>query len=280
MIDAILALLIHFAIPTIIVSAIFVAILIFLLPREVRTVFKREVKSYFQSPIAYVCVIIFLLISNVISFFFGGVLDRGVADLYPSFFQYLPWFFIILAPAVGMRLWSEEQRLGTMELMLTMPIAPWHAILGKYLAASVMIFSMLVLSFPIVVTMNYLGQPDNGVIMAGFVATFLLALAFLAVTSMVSAMTRSQIVALLVSIIVCLVMWLGGLQPVTDAVKNMSGLQMIFWPVVKLVNVLGALPHFNELAKGVLGMKDVVFFLSIIVFCLFGTSMILRVKRS
>lgn len=278
--EATSALLLNFAIPAIIISAIFTGLVMFALPREVRTIFKRELKSYFNSPIAYVCVVIYLLISNGISFWFGGVLEGGDASLYMSYFQYLPWYFVVLAPAVGMRLWSEEQRLGTMELLLTMPVAPWHAILGKYLAASVVIFAMLVLSFPIVWVINYLGNPDNGVILAGFVASFLTALCFLAVTSLISAFTRSQIVALLVSLVICLVLWLGGLPPIASAVDALKGGWLVFWPPLKLVNAISVMPHFQGLAKGVLGFPDIIFFASFIAFCLFCTAVVLRVKRA
>ncbi|MEM6279726.1 MAG: ABC transporter permease [Verrucomicrobiota bacterium] len=278
--DALVTLFVEFAIPTLVVSAIFVAILLFLLPREVRTIFKRELKSYFTSPIAYVLFVVFLGISNTLSFFFTGVLESGEADLFLPYFQYLPWYLILIAPAVGMRLWSEEQRLGTMELLLTMPIAPWHAILGKYLAAAVVLFAMLVLSFPIVWTINYLGDPDNGVIMAGFVATFFVALCFLAVTSVVSALTRSQLVALLVSVTICMVLWLGGLPNISELLMNMKGGWLVFWPVVKLVNAVGLMPHFSELAKGVLGFRDIIFFLTFITFCLFATSVAIRLRRA
>lgn len=278
--DALITLLIEFAIPTLVVSAIFVAILMFALPREVRTIFKRELKSYFTSPIAYVLFVVFLGISNTLSFFFTGILEGGEADLFLPYFQYLPWYLVLIAPAVGMRLWSEEQRLGTMELLLTMPIAPWHAILGKYLAAAVVLFAMLVLSFPIVWTINYLGDPDNGVIMAGFVATFFVALCFLAVTSVISAMTRSQLVALLVSVTLCMVLWLGGLPNISELLMNMKGGWLVFWPIVKLINVVGLMPHFSELAKGVLGFRDIVFFLTFIAFCLFATSVVIRLRRA
>ncbi|MDF1850501.1 MAG: ABC transporter permease [Verrucomicrobiales bacterium] len=278
--DALITLLLEFAIPTLVVAGIFVAILKFVLPREVRTIFKRELKSYFTSPIAYVLFIVFLGISNTLSFFFTGVLEGGEADLFLPYFQYLPWYLVLIAPAVGMRLWSEEQRLGTMELLLTMPVAPWHAILGKYLAAAVVLFAMLVLSFPIVWTINYLGDPDNGVIMAGFVATFLVALCFLAVTSVVSALTRSQLVALLVSVTLCLVLWLGGLPNISDLLMNMKGGWLVFWPFLKLINGLGVMPHFTELAKGVLGLRDIIFFLTFIIFCLFATSVAIRLRRA
>lgn len=278
--DALLTLVLEFAIPTLIVSAIFVAILFYVLPREVRTIFKRELKSYFTSPIAYVLFVVFLGISNTLSFFFTGVLEGGEADLFLPYFQYLPWYLVLIAPAVGMRLWSEEQRLGTLELMLTMPLAPWHAILGKYLAAAVVLFAMLVLSFPIVWTINFLGDPDNGVVMAGFVATFFVALCFLAVTSVISAITRSQLVALLVSVAICMMLWLGGLPHLSELLMNLKGGWLVFWPVLKLVNVLGVMPHFTELAKGVLGLRDIVFFLSFITFCLFATSVAIRLKRA
>jgi len=280
MMDALITLILEFAIPTLVVSAIFIAILMFALPREVRTIFKRELKSYFASPIAYVLFVVFLGISNTLSFFFTGILEGGEADLFLPYFQYLPWYLVLIAPAVGMRLWSEEQRLGTMELLLTMPIAPWHAILGKYLAAAVVLFAMLVLSFPIVWTINYLGDPDNGVIMAGFVATFFVALCFLAVTSAVSALTRSQLVALLVSVALCMVLWLGGLPNISELLMNMKGGWLVFWPIVKLINVVGLMPHFSELAKGVLGFRDIVFFLTFITFCLFATSVAIRLRRA
>lgn len=278
--DALITLILEFAIPTVVVAAIFVALLVFALPREVRTIYKRELLSYFTSPIAYVLFVVFLGISNTLAFFFTGVLEGGEADLLLPYFQYLPWYLILIAPAVGMRLWSEEQRLGTMELLLTMPLAPWHAILGKYLAAATVLFAMLVLSFPIVWTMNYLGDPDNGVIMAGFVATFFVALCFLAVTSVASAMTRSQLVALLVSVTICLVLWLGGLPVISELVMNMRGASLVFWPVMKLVNSLGLMPHFTELAKGVLGLRDIVFFVTFIAFCLFATSVAIRLRRA
>ncbi|MEX2580380.1 MAG: ABC transporter permease [Verrucomicrobiales bacterium] len=278
--DALITLLIEFAVPTLVVSAIFVAIVMFALPREVRTIFKRELKSYFTSPIAYVLFVVFLGISNALSFFFTGVLEGGEADLFLPYFQYLPWYLVLIAPAVGMRLWSEEQRLGTMELLLTMPVAPWHAILGKYLAAAVVLFAMLVLSFPIVWTINYLGDPDNGVIMAGFVATFFVALCFLAVTSVVSALTRSQLVALLVSVALCMMIWLSGLPHISEFLMNLKGGWLVLWPFLKFVNVLGIMPHFTELAKGVLGLRDIVFFLTFIAFCLFATSVAIRLKRA
>jgi len=278
--DAFTTLLLAFAIPAAVAAAVFAGILLYALPREVRTIFKRELKSYFTSPIAYVLFVVFLGISNAISFFFTGVLEGGEADLFLPYFQYLPWYLILIAPAVGMRLWSEEQRLGTMELMLTMPLAPWHAILGKYLAAAVVLFVMLVLSFPIVWTINFLGEPDNGVVMSGFVATYFVALCFLAVTSVVSAITRSQLVALLVSVAICLVLWLGGLPHVSEMLMNLKGGWLAAWPLLALVNAVGVMPHFTELATGKLAARDITFFVTFIAFCLFATAVAIRLKRA
>ncbi|MEM7697712.1 MAG: ABC transporter permease [Verrucomicrobiota bacterium] len=278
--DALLKLLLHFAIPVVIIAAIFIAIVFFVLPRKVRTIFKRELASYFNSPVAYVLFVVFLGISNTIAFFFTGLLEGGEADLFMPYFQYLPWYLVFIAPTVGMRLWSEEQRLGTMELLLTMPLSPWHAILGKFLAAAVVIFGMLVLSFPIVWTINYLGDPDNGVIFSGFIATFLVALCFLSVTCVISALTRSQFVALLVSVAICLTLWLSGLPQVSEFLTTSTGGWAILYPFLWLLNSLGVMPHYTELAKGVLAWRDISFFLTFIAFCLFATSVAIRLKRA
>lgn len=244
--------------------------------RNIRTIFKRELKSFFQSPIAYVCIVIFLMISTSLAFLFGGLIEGGEASLTGSFFTWHPWIFMIVAPAVGMRLWSEEQRQGTIELMLTMPIAPWHAIVGKYLAAGVVLFLALLLSFPVVVTINYLGDPDNGVIFCGFVGSFFLALSCLGVTSVVSAFTRNQVVCLLVSIAICLFAVLAGFPPVTEFLGNLPGGMAL----ANTVASFGVMTHFAEFTKGILVSRDVIFFISFIVFCLFVTAVALRLKRA
>ena len=274
--EALLTLTKHFLLPTLVLAILFV-VLLFILPRKVRVIFKRELKAYFTSPIAYVLFVVFLGISNGLAFFFFRVLESGEADIFGPFFQWLPWYFVIIIPAVGMRLWSEEQRLGTMELVLTMPLAPWHAIVGKYLAAAVIVFLMLVLTCPIVWTVNYLGNPDNGVIFSGYVASFFLALTFLAVTSAISAITRSQIVAYLISLVIALVMVLGSFPDVVDLTMNLSG---IGGALAGMINKIGVWLHFSEMAKGNFQLRDFVFFLSIIGFSLFATAIALRVKRA
>src|SRR4051795_4999355 len=166
--------------------------------RPILTIAKREVRGYFSSPVAFVFIVIFLLLSGFFTFMVGGFFERGEANLL-SFFSWHPWLYLFLVPAVGMRMWSEERRLGTIELLLTMPVAPWQAIVAKFLAAWAVIGLALILTFPVWITVNYLGHPDNGVIVASYLGSFLMAGAYLALTNMISALTRSQVVAFIVS---------------------------------------------------------------------------------
>ncbi len=236
------------------------------------TILKKELRSYFNSPLAYVLIVIFLLAAQGFAFLFGGVFERQQASLTESFFFWHPWLFMVLAPALGMRLWSEEQRLGTMELLLTMPVAPWHAILGKFLAASVIIFLALALTFPIWMTISYLGKPDHGVIFAGYCASFLLGTSFLAVTSAVSAFTRSQVVAFVIAVAVCLLLILAGHPPVVQFLNEFR--------FGEAVASFGVLTHFDELVKGILVLRDVFFFVSMTGFCLYFTAVVLKSKRA
>lgn len=271
---------VHFFIPCIVVAAIFWALMKFVCPREIWTIFKREFFGYFFSPIAYVLFVVFLLLSNGLTFFFFRILESNEASLTYSYFQWMPLYLSLIVPAVGMRIWSEEQRLGTMELMLTMPIAPWHAIVGKFLAAASVIFFMLVLSFPVVWTINYLGDPDNGVILNGFIATFFVALCFLSITSVISALTRNQIVAFLISLAICLVLYLAGFPPIANMVMKMDGGLVVFYPIVKFLEALSVFPRFFEMVKGILAFRDVAFFVCFIAFCLFATSVAIRMRRA
>lgn len=270
----------NFLIPAVLIAAAFWALMKYVLPREIQTIFKREFKGYFNSPIAYVLFVVFLGLSNGMTFFFFGLLESQEASLTYNYFQYMPLYLALIVPAVGMRIWSEEQRQGTMELMLTMPLAPWHAIVGKYLAAAAVIFMMLVLSFPIVWTINYLGNPDNGVIFTGFVATFFVALCYLAVTSVMSAISRSQLVAFLISFAICIVIYLAGFPQVSNILMNLKGPSLIFAPFLKLLSAIAVMPHFTELARGILSFRDIVFFLTFVAFCLFATSVAIRMRRA
>ena len=176
---------------------------------NISTIMKRELGGYFTSPIAYVFLVIFLLLTGFFTFTVGNFFERGEASLV-SFFTWHPWLYLFLVPAVGMRLWSEERRLGTMELLLTMPITTWQAIVGKFLASWLFLALALLLTFPVVITVNYLGHPDNGVIVAGYVGSLLLAGAYLAISCMTSAMTRNQVISFILSVMICLFLILAG----------------------------------------------------------------------
>jgi len=240
---------------------------------NIRTVTKRELAAYFDSPVAYVFIVIFLLLTGFFTFTFGAFFDRGEASL-GAFFMWLPWLFLFLVPAVGMRLWSEERRSGTMELLLTFPITTWQAIVAKFLASWFFLGIALVLTFPVWLTVNLLGDPDNGVILAGYVGSFLLAGAYLAISSATSAMTRNQVVSFILSVVICLLLVLVGFQPVTDLVARWAAP----W-FVEAVAAFSVLTHFDGFQKGVLDSRDLVFFASLIGFALFVTGVVLRGQR-
>jgi ABC-2 type transport system permease protein len=242
--------------------------------RHIVTVAKRELTGYFASPVAYVFIIIFLLLSGFLTFMVSGFFERGQANLLP-FFAWHPWLYLFLVPAVGMRMWSEERRLGTIELLLTMPITPWQAILGKFLAAWIIIALALALTFPIVITVNYLGHPDNGVIFASYIGSLLLAGSYLSVSAMTSAMTRNQVVSFIVSVVICLFLILAGWPPVTNLITNWAGQGF-----VETIAAFSVMTHFDSLQKGVIDFRDVLFFISVIIFCLFTTSVIIRAHRA
>lgn len=238
------------------------------------TIIKRELAGYFSSPIAYVFIVIFLVLGGFFTFMVGGFLPRGEADL-QVFFAWLPWLYLFLVPAVGMRMWSEERRLGTIELLLTLPVAPWQAILAKFLAAWIVIAVALVLTFPIPFTANYLGNPDNGVILAGYLGSLLLAGAYLAVTSATSALTRNQVISFIVSLTLCLFLLLAGWPPVTDLFSDWAGAGL-----VDIIAGFSVMTHFEAIQRGILDLRDTFYFLSVMVFGLLVTGVILHAQRS
>ena len=237
---------------------------------------KRELSGYFNSPVAYVFIVIFVLFANFFSFMLGGLFERGQANL-EAFFTWHPWLFMVFVPAVGMRLWAEERRLGTLELLLTMPITSWQAIVGKFVASWIFLGLALLLTFPIVITVNYLGDPDNGVIFAGYVGSFLMAGAFLAITCATSALTRSQVVSFIVSVVICFGLVLAGFEPAVNFMRSVAGFSDRLVDVVASFSVM---THFMNFQKGVLVIGDLVFFLSVIVFSLFTTAVIIRNLRT
>ena len=242
--------------------------------RPIFTIAKRELVAYFTSPVAYVFLVIFLLLTGFFTFTAGNFFERGEASL-AAFFGWHPWLYLVLVPAVGMRVWAEERRSGTLELLLTMPVAPWQAIVAKFLASWAFLLLALVLTFPAIITVNVLGDPDNGIIAAGYAGSFLLAGAYLAVSCMTSAMTRNQVIAFILSVVVCLFFILAGFNPVTDLLARWASPA-----VVDTVAAFSVVTHFDGFQRGVIDSRDFLFFLSVIGFALFATGVIIRGHRS
>jgi ABC-2 type transport system permease protein len=238
------------------------------------TIVKRELAGYFVSPVAYVFLVIFLLLTGFFTFTVGNFFERGEASLV-SFFTWHPWLYLFLVPAVGMRVWSEERRLGTMELLLTLPIATWQAILAKFLASWIFLGIALALTFPVIITVNWLGDPDNGVIASGYVGSLLLAGSYLAVSCMTSAMTRNQVISFILSVIILLFLILCGYNPVTDLLTRWASPA-----VVQVVAAFSVMTHFDAFQRGILDVRDVVFFASVIGFALFTTGVVIRGLRA
>lgn len=239
------------------------------------TIYRRELGSYFSQPTAYAIIVVFLFVSMAFAFSFGSFIDANDASLEWSFFSWHPWIYMFLAPAVGMKLWSDEQRTGTIELLGTFPLSTWSAIIGKYLAAATVWLLALLLTFPIVLTVNYLGVPDNGAILSGYIGSFLVCCTFLAITMLISACTRDQVVCLIVSVVICAIMAFCGFDPVTrELSKAVSSTS------VEAIVSFGVWDHFSSLNKGILRLQDLVWFGSFIMVSLLGTSAILSAKRS
>ena len=242
--------------------------------KSVLTIAKRELVSYFTSPVAYVFLVIFLLLTGFFTFTAGNFFERGEASL-AAFFGWHPWLYLILVPAVGMRLWAEERRSGTLELLLTMPITTAQAIIGKFLASWIFLAVALALTFPAIITVNVLGDPDNGMIAAGYLGSLFLAGAYLAIVCMTSAMTRNQVVAFILAVVICLFLVIAGFNPVTDL--------MVRWAspaVVDTVAAFSVVTHYDGFQRGVIDLRDVAFFLSVIGFALFATGLIIRGHRA
>lgn len=242
--------------------------------RNILAIIKRELGGYFTSPVAYVFIVIFLFLNGMFTFMVGRLLDRGEASLF-WFFYWHPWLYLVLVPAVGMGVWAEERRLGTIELLLTMPITAWQAIVGKFIAAWIFLGVALFLTFPVVISVNYLGEPDNGVIFCAYVGSYLLGGAYLAISTMTSAMTRNQVVSFILSVVICLFLILAGFPPVTDLIKD-----YVPQVILETIASFSVIPHFDGFKRGLLDFRDVLFFASIIVFGLFSTSAIIRSLRA
>jgi ABC-2 type transport system permease protein len=241
---------------------------------NIKAIAKRELGGYFSSPVAYVFIVIFLLLTGFFTFMAGNFFERGQANL-DSFFMWHPWLYLFLVPCVGMRLWAEERRVGTLELLLTKPITGWQAIVGKFLASWLFLGLALLLTFPVVITVNYLGSPDNGLILAAYIGSFLMSGTYLAISCMTSAMTRNQVVSFIISVVICLFLVLCGYPPVTGLLTRMDRP----W-LVDLVTSFSVMTHFDSFSKGMVDSRDVIFFLSVITFALFANGVIIRSHRA
>jgi ABC-2 type transport system permease protein len=239
-----------------------------------RAVITRERRAYFATPVAYVFIVIFLFLTGIFTFYLGGFYEREQADLEP-FFRFHPWLYLFLIPAISMRLWAEERKAGTIELLMTLPVTRTQAVLGKYLAAWAFTAIALALTFPVWITVNYLGDPDNLVILAGYLGSLLMAGGFLAIGACISALTKNQVIAFVISVVICFLLIVSGFPIVLDFFKA--------WAPQAIVDVISSfsfLTHFQSIQKGVIDVRDLIFFASLIAFWLFANVLAIEAKKA
>lgn len=235
---------------------------------------RRELAGYFATPVAYVFLIIFLALAGAFTFYLGSFFERGQADL-QSFFTFHPWLYLFLVPALAMRLWSEERKTGTIELFLTLPVTLAEAVLGKFLAAWAFTAIALGLTFPLWITVNVLGAPDNGVIAAGYIGSLLMAGGFLAIGACVSAITKSQVIAFVVAAVICFLFTVSGSSLVLDFFSGWAP-QVI----VDTVASFSFLTHFNAISRGVIDLRDLVFFAALIAGFLLANAIVIDLRKA
>ena len=241
--------------------------------RNISAMTKRELYGYFSTPVAYVFIVIFLFMAGIFTFYVGSFYERNQADLDP-FFNFHPWLYLFLLPAIAMRLWSEERKTGTIELLMTLPVTITEAVVGKFVAAWLFSAVALVLSFPIWITVNYLGDPDNTVILSAYTGSLLMAGGFLAIGSCVSALTRSQVIAFVISVVICFLFVLSGFPMVLNVFQS--------WAPQALIDAVASfsfLTHFSAISKGVIDLRDIVYFAVLIVFWLYATVVVIDMKK-
>jgi ABC-2 type transport system permease protein len=242
--------------------------------RNVGIIMRRELASYFATPLAYVFILIFLLLANAFTFYLGGFFERGQADL-QWFFYWHPWLYLFLIPAISMRLWAEERKSGSIELLMTQPVTLWEAVLGKYFAAWLFAALALALTFPIWITANYLGRPDNGTILAAYIGSLLLAGSYLAIGSCMSALTNNQVIAFILGVVACFLVLMAGFPLVLDAFRGWAPQ----W-LVDAVASLSFLTHFDSIKKGVIDVRDLLYFGMLSAFFLLATSIALDLRKA
>lgn len=240
----------------------------------ISAMFKRELRSYFATPVAYVFIVIFLVLMGTFTFYLGGFYEQGQADL-RAFFNFHPWLYLFLVPAISMRLWAEERKSGSIELLMTLPITPWQAVLGKFLAAWAFTGIALTLTFPVWITVNYLGDPDNGTILAAYIGSLLMAGGFLAIGSCISAVTRNQVIAFVVSIVVCFGFLLSGFPMVLDMFSG-----WLPQVIVDAIASLSFLSHFTNISRGVIDFRDLIYFGLLIGTFLYANTIVLQWKQA
>jgi ABC-2 type transport system permease protein len=241
---------------------------------NVGIVMRRELASYFATPLAYVFILIFLVLANAFTFYLGGYYERGQADLDP-FFTFHPWLYLFLIPAISMKLWAEERKSGSIELLMTLPITLRDAVLGKFLAAWIFTALALALTFPLWITVNVLGSPDNGAILAAYLGSLMLAGGFLAIGSCMSALTRNQVVAFILGVVVCFAFLLAGFPLVLDIFRS--------WAPQALTDAIASLSfltHYESIAKGVIDVRDLLYFAMLICFFLMATAVALDLRKA
>jgi ABC-2 type transport system permease protein len=242
--------------------------------KQLPIIFRREFSSFFATPLAYVFLLIFLVLSSVFTFYLGGFYESGQANLSP-FFNFHPWLYLFLVPALAMRMWAEERKSGTIELLMTLPITRFESVLGKFLAAWVFAGIALLLTFPMVLTVNYLGDPDNGAILTGYIGSWLLVGAYLSVGSCMSAMAKNQVIAFILTVSLCFLFVVSGFSLVLDAFSG--------WAPQWLLDTVASfsfLTRFQAISKGVIDVRDLLYFLSFIAAWLMATAVVIDLKKA
>ena len=241
--------------------------------RNILTIADRELAAYFATPVATVFIVIFLVLQGTLTFNLGNFFERDQSDLNP-FFNFIPWVFLLLIPAITMRLWAEERRLGTIELLLTLPITQWQAVLGKFVAAWLFCGIALALTFPFVLTVNYLGNPDNGVIASGYLGSMLIAGAFLSVGSAMSAATRNQVIAFVLAVAICFIFTVASYSLVTDFLSKNT-------PVLaEVARRIAVLERYQAFTRGVVSARDLIYFATFIGFWLFVNTVLVEQRKA
>ncbi|MDC3172632.1 ABC transporter permease [Alphaproteobacteria bacterium] len=237
-------------------------------------IFDRELKGYFRTPLASIFLLVFLALSSGMTFFLGRFFERDQADL-TAFFAWHPWLFLILMPAIGMRLWAEERRSGTIELLITLPVTNMQLVIGKFLASWIFTLIALILTMPIWVTVNYLGDPDNNVILISYIGSWLMAGAFLALTSCLSALTKNQVIAFIISSISGFILIMAGFNLVLSSVRSWTPT----W-VTETIGSMSFLSHFSRIQMGVFDLGTLIFFVSMIILCIWINVQLVQIKKA